>query len=59
MQGDLTRMLHPKTTEAIEICNNLVIGLVQWRGYGNLAVARRFFSANVEDALELLLSSHS
>jgi uncharacterized protein (DUF927 family) len=59
LHEDATRMSHPKLAEAIAIINNLVIGLVKWRGYDNLAAARRFFSANVEDALDLLLTSKS
>ena len=59
LHEDATRISHPKLAEAIAIINNLVIGLVKWRGYDNLAAARRFFSANVEDALDLLLTSNS
>ena len=59
LHEDATRMSHPKLAEAIAIINNLVIGLVKWRGYDNLAAARRFFSANVEEALDLLLTSKS
>jgi len=41
-------MSRPKLAEAMAIINNLVIGLVKWRGFDNLAAARRFYSAYVE-----------
>ncbi len=59
MREDATRMSHPILAQAMAIINNLVIGLVRWRGYNNLAAARRFYSAFTEDALDLLLTSHS
>lgn len=59
MREDATRMSHPKFAQAMAIINNLVIGLVKWRGFTNLAAARRFFSAFTEDAVDLLLTSHS
>lgn len=59
LREDATRMSHPQLAEAMTIINNLVIGLVKWRGHSNLAAARRFFSAFVEDAMDLLLTSHS
>jgi predicted transposase YbfD/YdcC len=43
MHEDETRMSHPRLAEAMAIINNLVIGLVKWRGFDNLAAARRFF----------------
>jgi predicted transposase YbfD/YdcC len=59
MREDATRMSHPKLAQAMAVINNLVIGLVKWRGFSNLAAARRFYSAFTEDAVELLLTSHS
>lgn len=59
LREDATRMSHPKLAEAMAIINNLVIGLVKWRGFDNLAAARRFYSAYVEDAMGLLLTSYS
>lgn len=59
LREDTTRISHPHLAEAMAIINNLVIGLVKWRGFGNLAAARRFYSAYVEDAIGLLLTSYS
>jgi predicted transposase YbfD/YdcC len=59
LHEDATRISQPILAEALAIINNLVIGLVKWCGYDNLAAARRFFSANMEDALDLLLTSNS
>jgi hypothetical protein len=59
LREDGTRMTHPTLAQAMAILNNLVIGLVKWRGFRNLAAARRFYSAYTHDAAKLLLTSHS
>lgn len=59
LHEDASRMEHPILAQAMAIINNLVIGIVKWRGYDNLAAARRFYSAYPEDAMDLLLTSHS
>lgn len=57
LREDATRMTHPTLAEAMAILNNLVIGLVKWRGFHNLAAARRFYAAFTNEAADLLLTS--
>jgi hypothetical protein len=42
---------------AIAVINNLLIGLLLRRGVRNLPDARRYYDANVEEAVQLLLLS--
>jgi len=45
LREDATRMTKPAPAEAMEIINNLIVGLTAQRGWGNLPQARRHLSA--------------
>jgi predicted transposase YbfD/YdcC len=55
LQEDATRMTHASMAQAMAIFNNLVIGLVLGQGWPYLPQARRYYDANPEAALHLLL----
>lgn len=59
LREDTTRISSPRLAEAMAILNNLIIGLVKWRGLTNLAAARRYFAANPDKALEMLTTCYS
>ena len=41
--------------EALAVCNNLALGLIRHAGWKNVAEARRFYAANIRQALLLIL----
>lgn len=59
LREDATRMTHPALAQAIAILNNLVIGLVIQQGWPYLPEARRYYDANPQAALALLLQQPS
>jgi predicted transposase YbfD/YdcC len=44
-----------KAAQALAICNNLALGIIRHEGWDNVPQARRFYAANIQKALELLL----
>ena len=48
---DATRLTRGNAGRVMAILNNLLIGLLRWSGYTNLAQARRFYDANLPEAL--------
>jgi predicted transposase YbfD/YdcC len=55
LHEDATRLLAPRLAEAMALINNLVIGLVLYQGWKNLAQARRYFNGRLAEALALVL----
>lgn len=55
LHEDGTRMTRSPLAEAMAILNNLIIGLMHWRGWQYLPTARRYCSAHLESVLALLL----
>jgi len=53
---DSCRMKSHKAAEALAVFNNLALGLIRHAGWNNVAEARRFYAANPEQALRLILS---
>ena len=53
---DSCRMKSHRAAEALAVCNNLALGLIRHAGWDNVAEARRFYAANIEQALQLILS---
>ena len=51
LQEDATRMKHPRQAEAMAILNNLIVGFSRRNGFENLAEARRFFDAWLNEML--------
>lgn len=51
LQEDATRMKHPRQAEALASLNNLIVGLGQRHGFGNLAEGRRHFDAWLNEIL--------
>lgn len=47
---DRCRMKSHRAAECLAIINNLVIGLLRWLGWDNLAQARRHYSAHLSEA---------
>lgn len=52
---DACRMKSHQAAEALAVFNNLALGLIRHAGWNNVAEARRFYSANIEQALQLIL----
>jgi predicted transposase YbfD/YdcC len=57
LQEDATRMTHAAMAQAMATFNNLVTGLILGQGWPYLPEARRYYDANPETALALLLRS--
>jgi predicted transposase YbfD/YdcC len=55
LKEDATRMTHASQAEAMAILNNLIIGLTIPRGWTNLAAARRYYNAHLQEAMKLVL----
>lgn len=53
---DATRLTQGSAGRVMAILNNLVIGLLRYLGYTNLAQARRFYDANPSSAIQLVTS---
>jgi predicted transposase YbfD/YdcC len=53
---DATRMTRGVAGRNLSIIHNLVLGIISHCGYRNAAEARRFFSANIDDAFQMILS---
>lgn len=51
LQEDDTRMKHPLQAEAMAVLNNFIVGFSQQHGFDNLAEARRFFDAWLNEML--------
>jgi predicted transposase YbfD/YdcC len=51
---DACRMKSHRAAEALAVCNNLALGLIRHAGWNNVAEARRFYAAHVEQALLLI-----
>ena len=56
---DATRLTCGHAGRVMAILNNLLIGLLRWRGYTNLAQARRSYDGNVPAALALITAPQS
>jgi hypothetical protein len=54
-QEDACTIRHTKRQRLLASLNNLVIGLVRQTDFRYLPEARRYFSANYHEALQLLL----
>ncbi len=52
---DACRMKSHTAAEALAVCNNLAVGLIRHAEWNNVAEARRFYSANIDQALQLIL----
>jgi predicted transposase YbfD/YdcC len=51
---DRCRMKSRPAAECLAIINNLVIGLLRWLGWDNLARARRYYAAHLSQTLQLI-----
>jgi predicted transposase YbfD/YdcC len=56
---DACRMKSHTQAEVLAVCNNLTIGLIRHAGWDNVADARQFYSANIGQALMLILNPPS
>jgi predicted transposase YbfD/YdcC len=56
---DATRLTRGNAGRVMAILNNLLIGLLRWCGYTNLAQARRCYAANLPAALALVTEIQS
>ena len=54
---DATRMTKGDAGAILAIIHNLVLGLLKQAGYKNAAQGRRWFSAHIDKAFDLLTSS--
>ena len=54
---DATRMTREGAGRNLTVIHNLVLGILSHCGYRNVAEARRFFSANINRALQMILSA--
>jgi len=45
--------------QALAVCNNLALGLLRHAGWANLAAARRYYEARLDEALRLILRAPS
>ena len=52
---DACRMKSHTAAEALAVCNNLAVGLIRHAGWDNVAEARDFYAAHIEQALSLIL----
>jgi predicted transposase YbfD/YdcC len=57
LNEDRTRLTVGKAGHNMAILNNLIIGLCSFNGFSNLAKARRLFSAQPAQALNLIISA--
>jgi predicted transposase YbfD/YdcC len=51
LQEDATRMKHPHQAEVMAVLNNFIVGFSRQFGFENLAEARRFFDAKLNEML--------
>ncbi len=58
-QEDACRMKSHAAAEALAVFNNLALGMIRHAGWENVAEARRFYSAHIEQALRLILRAPS
>jgi len=56
---DACRMKSHAAAEALAVFNNLALGIIRHAGWENVAEARRFYSAHIEQALRLILRAPS
>lgn len=56
---DATRMTRGNGGRVMAILNNLIIGLLRWSGYTNLAQARRFYDGHLPAAVALVTRTPS
>lgn len=56
---DACRMKSHPAAEALAVFNNLALGMIRHSGWENVAEARRFYSAHIEQALWLILRAPS
>lgn len=56
---DTTRLTCGHAGRVMAILNNLLIGLLRWRGHTNLAQARRFYDGNLPAAVALVTTTPS
>ncbi len=54
LHEDATRMSNPDQAKLLAALNNFVVGLVNYLGFNNLAEARRYFAAHIDEAFILL-----
>jgi len=52
---DSCRTKSRQAAQALAISNNLALGMIRHKGWQNVAQARRFYAANVQKALALIL----
>lgn len=58
-QEDACRMKSHPAAEALAVFNNLALGMIRQAGWENVAEARRFYGAHIEQALRLILRAPS
>jgi predicted transposase YbfD/YdcC len=58
-QEDACRMKSHTAAQALAVCNNLALGLLRHVGWENLAAARRYYEARLDEALGLILRAPS
>jgi len=56
---DACRMKSHTAAEALAVFNNLALGMIRQAGWENVAEARRFYAAHIEQALRLILPAPS
>ena len=56
---DACRMKSHPAAEALAVFNNLALGMIRQAGWENVAEARRFYAAHIEQALQLILRAPS
>lgn len=55
LREDQTRFSKDSAAHVMSTINNIILGLISKSGYHFIPSARRYFAANVEEALRLLL----
>jgi predicted transposase YbfD/YdcC len=55
---DVTRMTRAGAGRNLSVIHNLVLGIISYCGYRNAAEARRFFSADIKSAFQMVLSAN-
>ncbi len=56
---DACRMKSHTAAQALAVCNNLALGLLRHAGWENVAAARRYYEARLNEALRLILRAPS
>jgi predicted transposase YbfD/YdcC len=54
LHEDATRMSNTDQAKLLAALNNFVVGLANYLGFDNLAAARRYFAAHIDEAFSLL-----